>query len=176
MTIDVFDTLARHIPEIAHEWTHLTTRELRLAAPDAPCRDALLSVLGGLLDMARSPSRATVTALVEQATADGVCQRAAGVPDHSLLTEYTLLREAVWRTARRHGAQLTELSAMLPLDLAVSTASRAALVGYYRQELDASGRIDEAVEKILREVLALPLDRLGDGARAPSPRRPPQSH
>lgn len=173
MIIDVLDTLARHIPEIAQEWTRLTTRETRLAVPGAPCRDTLLAVLGGLLEMARDPSRATVTSLVDRAIGDGACQRAAGVPDHSLLTEYTLLREAVWRTARKHGAQLTDLAAMLPLDLAVATASRAALVGYYGEELDASGRRDDALDKILREVLALPLDRLGEGPRRPSP---PPSH
>ena len=173
MTTDVFDTLARHVPEIAQEWTRLTVNETRLAAPDAPCRDELLSVLDGLLAMARRPTRATVTALVERANADGICQRAAGVLDHSLLTEYTLLREAIWRTARRHGAQLTELSAMLPLDLAVATASRAALVGYYREELDAKGRSADAIEKILREVLSLPLGRLSGEASAPEQQEPP---
>ncbi len=171
MTTDVFDTLARHIPDIAHEWSRLTARESRMETPDAPCRVELRAVLDAMLVMARGPGRDSVTALVDRATADGVCQRAAGVPDHTLLTEYTLLREAVWRTARRVGVQLNDLGAMLPLDLAVATASRAALVGYYRQELDEKGRRGEALEKILREVLALPLDRLGGAPRSwPLPR------
>jgi hypothetical protein len=98
------------------------------------------------------PTRPSVLALADVAARHATARAAEGADHSRVVLEYYLLRNAVWSYFREgdDGAR-EELQAILFVDVAISMATRAALLGYYRGQLEAEGRWDGALDRLVDE-------------------------
>ena len=99
------------------------------------------------------PTRTSVLALAQTA-ARHAAERAAEGADHArVVIEYYFLRNAIWTYfGERQRDAAEDLQAIVYVDLAVSVATRAALLGYYRREFEAQGEWPEALDRLVDEV------------------------
>jgi hypothetical protein len=150
---EICDRVKAGVGEILADWDGLVREEPWFSLPADQRIDDLPEVVIGLAEAAlcvpavEEKTRQNVEAAVEH----GENRRRHGIPEHLILTEYSLLRRAIWRFLVRHfhpSDLLTE--AMLRLDTAIGVASNAAMWGYHREEIEAIGNWDESVERIIR--------------------------
>ena len=99
------------------------------------------------------PTRASVLALA-QAAAGHAAGRAAEGADHArVVIEYYFLRNAIWAYfGERERDAAEDLQAIVYVDVAVSVATRAALLGYHQREFEARGEWPEALDRLVDEV------------------------
>lgn len=80
----------------------------------------------------------------------GEHRREQGIPDHLILTEYHLLRQAIWNylsTRFEASDQITE--EIMRIDTAISTVTNASMWGYFRPEVEAQAKWEEAFERLV---------------------------
>lgn len=151
--VPVCDDLKAHVPEIVQEWEGITQEEPWTSLPKAHRIDELPAVAIGLFDAALcepadpEAHRQKVLAAVSH----GEQRREHGLPDAVLLTEFYLLREAIWRYLKRTKAAAVADHAILRIDNAIMLATRAALVGYHRGEYESRQRWPLAVDRLIAE-------------------------
>ena len=100
------------------------------------------------------PTRESVLALAEAAARHAAGRAAEGVDHARVVIEYYFLRNAIWAYFgrwRRDAAQ-EELQAIVYVDVAISVATRAALLGYYRRQFEADGEWPEALDRLVDEI------------------------
>ncbi len=99
------------------------------------------------------PSRAAILLLAETAARHAAERASAGAEHARLVLEYYLLRNAVWAFFREYREQeLGNAIAILHVDLAISIATRAALIGFYRGEFEQQGEWPAALHRLVDEV------------------------
>jgi hypothetical protein len=135
------DEVKAHLPEILVEWHAITSENPWLSMPADARVDHLPDLINALNDAALClPSDSTARLrLFTAAAAHGKDRRIHDFPDKLLLTEYYLLREAVWRYIRRVAPPDEAGFAIMLIDSAITLASRASLYGYHESELEALG-------------------------------------
>jgi len=160
----ICDALKAHIPEILQEWRHITDEEPWSSLPEGHRLDNLPQVAIGLFEASIcDPADAQLHAeKVEAAVRHGEQRRAHGLPETVLLSEYYLLREAIWRYLKRNFPAADAGEAVLRIDNSIMLATRATLLGYHRQELEAQGRWPSPVETLVRESPLLQKARRGE--------------
>jgi hypothetical protein len=138
------------VPEILAAWQAVASEEPWMTLPDHQRFDSLPDVLRGLLDAAIcQPNERTVyRAHVEAAAKHGTDRRTQGFPHDLILTEFYLLREAVWRVVR-HRYPTDAGTAILRIDNALTTALRASLLGYHRGPLEGQGHWPAAIDQLV---------------------------
>lgn len=160
----VCEDLKAHVPEIVTEWEAITHEEPWTSLPKAHRIDELPAVAIGLFEAALcipadpEAHRQKVLAAVSH----GEQRRAHGLPDAVLLTEFYLLREAIWRYLKRTKEAMTADVAILRIDNAIMLATRAALVGYHRCEYEKRERWPLAVDRLIAEAPLLKVARQDD--------------
>ena len=99
------------------------------------------------------PTRASVLALAETAARHAAGRAAEGADHARVVIEYYFLRNAIWAYfGERQRDAGEDLQAIVYVDIAVSVATRAALLGYYRREFEAQGEWPEALDRLVDEV------------------------
>lgn len=98
------------------------------------------------------PSRPSLIALATTAARHARGRAAEGTDHTRVVLEYYFLRGAIWAYFReRRDAADADLRAILFVDVAISIATRAALMGYYRREFDARGTWPGILERLVDE-------------------------
>ncbi|MGI9090558.1 MAG: hypothetical protein ACR2GG_05570 [Gemmatimonadaceae bacterium] len=123
--------------EILVEWERLCCEAPWDVLPENHRLDALPGVLA---------------AAIEAASKDGQDRRAQGFELQVLFTELYFLREAIWRTLRKIADAPSAYEAVLPIDHALSVATRATVAGFHRQEFEEQGRWAEKVAALAEEM------------------------
>ncbi len=151
--VPVCEDLKAHVPEIVKEWESITHEEPWTSLPKAHRIDELPAVAIGLFDAAlcvpADPGAHRQKVLA--AVLHGEQRREHGLPDAVLLTEFYLLREAIWRYLKRTKPASVADHAILRIDNAIMLATRAALVGYHRHEYEKRERWPLAVDRLIAE-------------------------
>ena len=172
--VPVCDDLKAHLPEIVREWEEITHEEPWTSLPKAHRLDELPAVTIGLFDAALcEPTEPDAhRQKVLAAVLHGEQRREHGLPDAVLLTEFYLLREAIWRYLKRTKDAVLADAAILRIDNAIMLATRAALVGFHRAEYETRQRWPLAVDRLIAEAPLLRVARRADAgqdARAGAP-------
>lgn len=138
------------VPEILAEWQGIAQEEPWLELPEQHRFNSLPDVTYGLLDVAlcRTDDPAAIREKLDAAASHGWTRREQGFPQELVLTEYYLLREAIWRVLRRRWPD-EAAEAVFRVDTVLSVATRASLAGYHRAELEALGRWPAALERLV---------------------------
>lgn len=149
----VCDTLKANVPEIMREWEGITHEEPWTSLPKTYRVDALPDVAIGLFEasLCDPADPAAQRMKVEAALEHGARRRVHDFPDAVLLTEYYLLREAIWRYMVRTFDDQVANDAILRIDSAIMLATRATLIGYHRAEYESQGRWDNVVDRLVED-------------------------
>jgi hypothetical protein len=154
------------VPEILAEWQAVAIEEPWMALPEHQRFDSLPDVLCGLLDAAicQPNAPAAYRTHVETAAKHGTDRRTQGFPRDLILTEFYLLREAIWRVIRRR-YPADAGTAVLRVDNALTIAMRASLLGFHRGQLEAAGQWPAAIDQLVDDSpLVQPVDAQPTGA------------
>jgi hypothetical protein len=138
--------------EVLAEWERLVREQPWYSLPPDRRIGNLQEVLIGLVEASLCEPRdlAAQRAQIEAACTHGVERRTQGVPEHLIFTEYHLLRQAIWYyLVRRHGTSDRVTEAIMRIDSAMTLATNASLWGYHREEIEALGKWDEGIRRIL---------------------------
>lgn len=139
--------------EILAEWEQLCCAAPWDALPENHRLDALPGVLAAAIEAAsKTNARNCRTAVVHAAIKHGQDRRSQGFELQVLFTEFYFLREAIWRTLRKMADASLAYEAVLPIDHALSVATRATVAGYHRQEFEQQGRWAEKVDALADEM------------------------
>lgn len=148
------------VPEILAEWQGITQEEPWLTLPEEHRFNSLPDFTHDLLDAAlcRPDEMEAHRRKLYAASEHGQTRREQGFPQELVLTEFYLLREAIWRILQRHLPD-DATGAVMRVDTALSTATRASLAGFHRQELERLGQWPAVIERLLETSPIAPTDR-----------------
>jgi hypothetical protein len=141
-----------HVSDVLVEWEQLVRDQPWYSLPAGHRIDSLPDVIVGLVEasLCAPTDIESHRQQVSAATTHGWHRRQQGIPDHLLLTEYHLLRQAIWYyLVGQFGSsdQITE--AIMRIDLAITVATNASMWGFYKAEIEALGKWDEGMERIV---------------------------
>jgi hypothetical protein len=148
---DVCDYLTERVPEILVEWNALAVERPWHDLPETHRLDSLPAVVTGLIEAAvcepddRRAHRAKVYAAAEH----GRQRRDQAFDDELILTEFYLMREAIWRVLCRQRNMAARSEAIMLIDSAMNLATRASLAGYHQAEYEARSRWPQALEELV---------------------------
>ena len=149
------DQLKRRTERIAELWNTAIDQEPWIlgrehARPDFVPELVHLMAEATLCD---PPSRDSILLLAEAAARHAAGRAEAGAEHARVVLEYYLLRNALWAFFRECREQeFRNAIAILHVDLAISIATRAALIGYYRLEFEQQGEWPAALVRLVDEV------------------------
>lgn len=146
------EDLKENVPAILQEWERLVREEPWFSLPQEHRINNLPGVLLGLVEAALcSPeSPESHRTKVVHAAEHGYNRREQGIPETLIFTEYHLLRQALWYyLVGRHGASDRVVRAIMRIDTAITTATNASMWGYYRPEVEAMGKWEESMERLI---------------------------
>lgn len=90
---------------------------------------------------------------IEAAARHGASRRTQGIPETMLATEFHLIRQALWRyLCDRFPTDHREITdAILRIDGVILPATNACMWGYYRDEVEAMGKWQQAIDRLVAE-------------------------
>lgn len=149
----ICEHLKANVSSILLEWERLVKAEPWYSLPPDHRIDSLPDVIIGLVNASLcdpkdlEAHRQQVVAACEH----GEHRRQQGIPEHLILTEYHLLRQAIWYyLIGEMGAQHTVVDAIMRIDSAITTATNASMWGYHRSEIEALGEWEKGIDRIIR--------------------------
>jgi hypothetical protein len=147
--------LRLNIPRIIADWNMEASTETVLDIPRQHRTDDLPELLDSLVTLVTcSPEDAELEhrRMVAAAAAHGELRRKQNSDQSVLFNEHALLRRVLWRHIRDlEATQGTAVIAVLRLDVALGVATRAALHGYHRDEIEARGLWPATIERLTSE-------------------------
>lgn len=149
----ICDALRENLPEIVRRWSALTED---LPWGDLTPEERTEHVPEVILGLARAAICAPGDAeshseKIWKSAAHGESRRARGLPETTLLAEYSLLRQAIWSYIRDLDTRPERaLEAITRMDLAMTLATQAAMHGYNRQEMERLGLWPKKIEQLTR--------------------------
>lgn len=137
---------------VLQEWERLVREEPWFALPASDRMGFLTEVIASLTDAAlllpneAEACRKTVVA----AAAHGRSRREQNIPESALPIEFHLMRRAIWRYLTEKFTPSEDLHhAILAIDSSISLALNACMWGYFRDEIEAQGLWETAVERLV---------------------------
>ena len=150
---EICEDIKENVHAVIAEWERLVREQPWYLLPAEHRVNNLPAVVVGLVEaslcrpVAEDAHRMNVTAAVEH----GESRRAQRIPEHLMFTEYHLLRQAIWYyLERKFGSSDRVTSAIMRIDTAITLATNASMWGYFRAEIEAQGKWEEGVERIVR--------------------------
>lgn len=146
------EDLKENVPAVLGEWERLVKAEPWFSLPRDHRVDNLPGVLLGLVEASLcDPASAEAhRTKIMHAAEHGHHRREQGIPESLILTEFHLLRQALWYyLVEKHGASDRVVQAIMRIDSAITTATNASMWGYYRAEVQAMGKWEESVERLV---------------------------
>ena len=151
----ICDALRRSTARIAELWDAAIDREPWILTREHARSDFVpeLVTLMAEATLCDPPSRASILGLAQAAARHAEGRAASGADHTRLVLEYYVLRNTLWAFFRELGDQDTRNAiAILHVDLAISVATRAALIGYYRVEFESQGEWPQALDRLVDEI------------------------
>jgi CheY-like chemotaxis protein len=141
-----------NVDEVLEMWHKAVTEEPWFSLPREDRAGFLSEVVVSLAEASlllpnqEDSCRKTVIA----AAAHGRGRRTQGIPESSIPIEFHLLRQAIWRYLMQEFEPSDELrSAIIAFDSSISLALNACMWGYFRDEIEAQGMWDTAVDRLV---------------------------
>ena len=157
----IAQSLVENAEAILEIWQQLVTQEPWFSLPRDERSGFLKEVIASLGESAllapnfSDACRKTIMG----AAAHGRHRRVHGIPESVIPIEFHLLRQACWRYLAKHFPPSDDLNnAMLTLEGAVSLALNSCMWGYYRDEIEAQGMWDTAVDRLVDSACAISRD------------------
>lgn len=149
---EICEDIKSNVSEVLLEWEHLVREQPWFSLPPDHRIDSLPDVIVGLVEASlctpqdEDAHRKKILAAAEH----GTHRREQGIPEHLILTEYHLLRQAIWNyLTAKFGSSNRTTEAIMRIDTAISLATNASMWGYHRQEIEGMGKWKEAMERIV---------------------------
>lgn len=147
----ICDAIKTNLPDIVRRWSALTEE---LPWGDLMPEDRASHVpelILGLAVAALCADEASQGEQVWKSATHGEHRRQQGFPETILLSEYSLLRQAMWSYIRELDTDSDQaLDAVSRLDLAVTLATQAAMHGYHREEMERLELWPSKIEQLAR--------------------------
>lgn len=151
----ICEDLRKHTPRIVELWEQAIEAEpwilpRQLAKPDF--MPELVDKIAAAT-VCTPPTRESLLALAGTAARHAAGRAAEGADHGRVVLEYYFLRSAIWTYFGERQGEATEedLQTILFVDVAVSLATRAALLGYYRREFERQGTWSGALDRLVDE-------------------------
>ena len=147
---EVREDIRAHVDDILRDWERITSEEPWMSLPEHHRLDALPLVARTLCDAALTRGGGTAEAyrrFVSAAAEHGETRRKQGFAKELLFTEHYLLRQAIWRYVRAHHLARAH-DVLVRMDAAVTSGTRASLIGFHRGEFEARGRWPAVLEEV----------------------------
>jgi two-component system, cell cycle response regulator DivK len=140
---------AAHVLE---EWEKLVREEPWFSLPREDRLGFLEEVVASLTEAALVPTDADACRkTVIGAAAHGRSRRGQNIPESAIPIEFHLLRRAIWRHLTQKFAPSEALHhAIAALDSSISLSLNACMWGYFRDEIEAQGLWETAVERLVQ--------------------------
>lgn len=148
----ICEHIKSHVSEVLVGWERLVREEPWYSLPADHRIDSPPDVIVGLVEasLCNPQDEAAHRQEINAAATHGSHRREQGIPEHMILTEYHLLRQALWRYLTwTFGPSDRTVEAITQIDTAITLASNGSMWGYYRQEVEAIGKWEEAIERIV---------------------------
>ena len=148
---EICQDIKSHVSEVMVEWEQLVREQPWFSLPAEHRIDSLPDVIVGLVEtsLCNPADEQSHRQKIEAAAEHGVHRREQGIPEHLILTEYHLLRQAIWHyILRKFGSSDGATDAILRIDTAITLATNASMWGYHREEIEAMGKWEEGIERI----------------------------
>jgi hypothetical protein len=162
----ICEDIKSHVSDVLVEWEQLVRKQPWFSLPPAHRIDSLPDVIVGLVEASlcnpvdEEAHRMKVLASAEH----GQHRRDQGIPEHLIFTEYHLLRQAIWHyLVQKFGPSDQTAAAIMRIDTAITLATNASMWGYHRREIEALGKWDEGIERIVSSSPLLPAT--GEGGK-----------
>ena len=146
--------LKADVHEVIGLWEGAAKREPWILLPQQDRTDSLPECLERLADAALTepPKRSALLALATSAAEHGKHRSDMGMPDTLVLSEYYLLRNALWSYLSLKGmTQDDVMPALNRIDVALTLATRASMLGYHREQLEKTGTWKGTLEGLVDE-------------------------
>lgn len=146
------DDIKAHVPEVLQEWERLVREQPWYSLPPEHRIDSLPDVVVGLVEasLCDPEDEESHWQNVVAAAEHGTFRREQGVPEHLILTEYHLLRLAIWRyLTGKFGSSDRTATAIMQIDTAITLATNASMWGYHRREIEAMGKWEEGMRRLV---------------------------
>lgn len=150
--IDICQHIKSHVSEVLVEWENLVREQPWYSLPAEHRIDSLPDVIVGLVEasLCNPQDEAAHRQKVNAAAEHGRHRCEQGIPEHMILTEYHLLRQAIWRyLLRQFGSSDRTTDAIMRIDTGITLATNASMWGYHWQEIEAMGKWEEGMERII---------------------------
>ena len=141
-----------HTSEVLAEWERLLREQPWYSLPPEHRIDSLPDVIVGLVEasLCNPHDVQAHRQEIEAAAEHGGHRREQGIPEHMILTEYHLLRQAIWHyIVKQFGSSDQTTEAIMRIDTAITLATNASMWGYHKQEIEAMGKWEEGMERII---------------------------
>jgi hypothetical protein len=137
----LYPLLLAELDEIMADWDRSTDALPWSGLEQSDRQNNLSGVITRVIDCAMSSATRDqrVDALIDSACSHGECRRRQGVDVESLFSEYDHVRTATWKHLRELVEAPTAYDAIFLIDGLLSIASRGTVLGYHRQEMEATG-------------------------------------
>ncbi len=140
-----------HVADVLLEWERLVREQPWYSLPAEHRIDGLPDVIVALVDasLCRAENTEGCRKLVHSAALHGAHRREQSIPEHLILTEYHLLRQALWYYLVREYSGAERINtAIMHLDSGITLATNASMWGYHRPEIESMGKWEEGIERM----------------------------
>ncbi|MDP9349533.1 MAG: hypothetical protein M3P24_10405 [Gemmatimonadota bacterium] len=147
------EDIKEHVSEVLVEWERLLRQQPWYSLPADHRINSLPDVIVGIVDASLcTPTEVESHRRKVQAAAEhGSHRRQQGIPESLILTEYHLLRQAIWRyLLTKYGSSDRMVDAIMRIDSAITLATNASMWGYHRPEIEALGKWEAGMEKMVQ--------------------------
>ena len=149
---EICEDIKSHVPEVVTEWEWRVREQPWYSLPAEHRIDNLPDVIVGLVDasLCDPADEQSHRQKIEAAAKHGQHRREQGIPEHLILSEYHLLRQAIWYyLTRKFGHTNRTATALTRIDTAITLATNASMWGCHRAEIEALGKWEEGIERIV---------------------------
>ncbi len=148
----ICEAIKSHVSEVLVEWENLVREQPWYSLPPDHRIDSLPDVIVGLVEasLCNPVDEEAHRQKVDAACEHGTHRREQKIPEHLILTEYHLLRQAMWYyLVRKFGSSDPTTEAIMRIDTAITLATNASMWGYHRPEIEAMGKWEEGLERMI---------------------------
>lgn len=149
---DICEDIKANLDAVVEQWESLVLEEPWFSLPKNHRVNNLPGVVVSLVEavLCSPDDDEAHRRKVMEAAEHGYNRREQGIPESLLLTEFHLLRQALWYyLIDRYGPSDRVVQAIMGIDGGITTATNASMWGYYRPEVEALGKWEESIERLV---------------------------
>lgn len=149
---EICEDIKGHVPDVLLEWERRVREQPWYSLPAGHRAANLPEVIVGMVEatLCSPADEQAHRQTIEAAAEHGEQRRRQGIPEHLILTEYHLLRQAIWYyLVGKFGSSARTTEAIMRIDTATTLATNASMWGYHREEIEALDKWEEGIERMI---------------------------